>query len=61
MSNMGQEERTERIGVRVSPTESAMLEKLAEADGLAASDVVRMLVRKAYAERFGDKKPKATK
>ncbi len=52
-------ERSERLNVRIAPEEIAMLEAVAEADGLSASDVVRTLIRRAYAERFGDKKPKA--
>lgn len=35
-----------------------MLQALAELDGLSVSDVVRLLVRRAYADRIGAKKPK---
>jgi hypothetical protein len=55
---MASKQRTERLGVRIAPDELAMVEALADADGISASDVVRILVRRAYAERFGDKKPK---
>ncbi len=34
-----------------------MLQALADADGLSASDIVRTLIRRAYSERFGDRKP----
>ena len=54
-------ERSERLNVRIAPEEMAMLNALADAEGLSASDVVRTLVRRAYAERFGDKKPKPKK
>jgi hypothetical protein len=54
-------ERTGRIGLRIAPEEIAMLNMLAEADALSASDIVRTLIRRAYAERFGDKKPKTKK
>jgi hypothetical protein len=35
-----------------------MLQALADADGLSASHIVRSLIRRAHAERFGEKKPK---
>lgn len=54
-------ERTGRIGLRIAPEEIAMLNALAEAEALSASDIVRTLVRRAYAEKFGDKKPKTKK
>lgn len=54
---MAPEQRSERITVRVAPTERQMLDELAEADGLDLSDVIRLLTRKAYAERFGRQKP----
>ena len=50
--------KTERVNLRVSPTEAMMLRELAEADGLAQSDVVRLLVRRSHADRFGAQKPK---
>jgi hypothetical protein len=54
-------ERSGRIGLRVAPEEIAMLDALADAEALSASDVVRRLIRQAYAEKFGDKKPKPKK
>lgn len=50
--------RNERFEVRFTESERAMLEALAERDGLSAGDIVRQLVRRAYAEVFGDKPPK---
>lgn len=45
--------------MRMAPIEFAMLQELAAADGVYQSDVIRLLVRRAHAERFGDKsKPK---
>jgi hypothetical protein len=45
----------------MSAEEIEMLNAVADAEGLSASDVVRQLVRRAYVDRFGDKhvpKPK---
>jgi hypothetical protein len=33
-----------------------MLKRLAEADGVSASDLVRQFVRRSHAERFGEPK-----
>jgi uncharacterized protein (DUF1778 family) len=49
-------DRTERITLRLTPEESAVVAELAEESGLSISDVVRQAVRVAYADRF--KKPK---
>lgn len=57
MTRMAPEERTERFGIRLSTTEVAMLDALAEATGLSASDVTRLAIRDAYRAKFGDKKP----
>lgn len=54
-------DRTERLNVRAAPEEMAMLDALADDAGLSVSDVVRMLVRTAYREKFGDKLPKPKK
>jgi hypothetical protein len=35
-----------------------MVQALADADGVSASDYVRLFIRRTYAEKFGDKKPK---
>lgn len=58
---MAPEKRTELIAVRLAPSEVAMLNELAEADGVYVSDVIRRLVRQAHAERFKDRKPKSKK
>ena len=52
------ETRTEQFILRIAPSERAMLDRLAEADGLSAADVVRVLVKRAHDERFGAKAPK---
>jgi uncharacterized protein (DUF1778 family) len=41
-------ERTERFNLKMSPREIAMLDALAEAEGVTASDVVRGLIRRAH-------------
>ena len=46
------------ITIRASDDEAAMLRALAEAEGITGSDVLRMFIRRAYAERFGQKKPR---
>jgi hypothetical protein len=40
------------LTVRLTHDERKMVRALAEVDGVSASDVVRMTVRRAYAERF---------
>ncbi len=47
--------------VRLSNEERAMLEALANDAGLSASDILRTLVRGAYREKFGAKKPRPKK
>lgn len=54
------EQRTERLDIRIAPSELAMLKALAEAEGLSQADIVRQCVRARYAARFGDKPPKKT-
>jgi len=51
-------DRTERFGIRASTEEIAMLQALADDAGLSSSDIVRQLIRAAYKDKFGDKKPK---
>lgn len=48
--------RGETVTVRMSKDERAMLAQLADEDGLSASDVLRLLVRRAHTARFGDGK-----
>lgn len=45
--------KSERIIVRATPEETAMLAALSEQSGLSMSDVVRQLIRKAHAETIG--------
>jgi antitoxin component of RelBE/YafQ-DinJ toxin-antitoxin module len=45
--------RTATLSVRVSEEELRMLQALAEALGVSASDVVRMYIREAHARRDG--------
>jgi hypothetical protein len=45
--------RQKRLDVRISTEEALMLEQLAEESGLTVSDIVRVLVRRQHAERFG--------
>ena len=47
------EERSEQVMVRMTPAEVRMLEELAEADGVYRTDVIRLLVRREHAKRFG--------
>jgi len=55
------EQQTERIGLRVTKSEAKMLEKLSEETGLSMSDVLRMAIRREYAERTGSPSPKPKK
>ena len=50
---MAPEKRSEFVGLRLAPVEAKMLTELADADGLYQSDVLRLLIRRAHAERFG--------
>jgi hypothetical protein len=60
-SGMAPDRRSELIAVRLTPEEARMLRELSDADGVYQSDVLRLQIRRLYAERFGDKprqKPK---
>jgi hypothetical protein len=46
-------ERDTMFHVRMASGERKMLEKLAEEEGVSASDYVRMAIRRAFIERFG--------
>jgi hypothetical protein len=52
-------QRDDVITVRLSRDERQMVKALAGADGVSISDAVRMSVRRAHAERFGDAKTRA--
>jgi hypothetical protein len=45
-------ERSRFFQVRISDTELRMLNSIADADGLTASDVVRQLVRREFVTRW---------
>jgi antitoxin component of RelBE/YafQ-DinJ toxin-antitoxin module len=51
--------RNQLLVIRLNDDERGELNAVAADDRLTASDVVRMLVRREYVRRFGDKKPKA--
>jgi hypothetical protein len=51
-------ERDRLLAIRTSAEEAAMLKVLAEAERISQSDYVRLFNRRAYAEKFGAKKPK---
>lgn len=51
-------ERNRVFQIRASDEELAMLAAIAEAEGVSGADVLRLFIRRTYAERFGDKKPK---
>ena len=48
----------QKLTAMLSEHDMAMLKAMSAADDVSASQVVRVLIRRAYAERFGDKKPK---
>ena len=58
---MAPENRTEPVGLRMSPEELTMLRALAELDGISQSDVLRMLLRREWMARFGMKMPSQKK
>jgi uncharacterized protein (DUF1778 family) len=46
--------RTELLNVRVSVDEKQMLATLAKIDGVTSSDVVRIIIRRAFAKAKND-------
>jgi hypothetical protein len=46
-----------RFNMVMQPEERAMLQALARDTGLKESDVLRQMIRRDYAEKFGKKKP----
>lgn len=50
-------ERNRRLSMLISDEEQRMLQDLADADGVTASDYVRLFVRKAHEAKFAGKKP----
>ena len=57
LGHMAPVKRDYMLRVLLSDDEQRMLEELADADGLTASDAVRQLIRRSHAERFGSKEP----
>ena len=51
---------TKLLTLRISPGEYDMLERLSEDTGLPMSAVVRQLVRKDYATRYGEEPGKSS-
>jgi antitoxin component of RelBE/YafQ-DinJ toxin-antitoxin module len=49
-------EREYMLRVRMSEEEREMLTNLAESDGVTASDVVRLFIRREHEQRYGKKK-----
>ncbi|MEP7049464.1 MAG: hypothetical protein ABJB12_03885 [Pseudomonadota bacterium] len=50
-------EYTARFNMVMLPDERAMLQALAKEAGLKESDILRQMIRRDYAEKFGKKKP----
>lgn len=55
------DDRNEQVSLRMSLHEVAMLKAMAASDGISQSDVLRMLLRREWIARFGDKLPKMPK
>jgi len=53
LDDMSPEDRTERMSIRMSRSERAMIEALADRTGLSQADVVRLAVRQSYEKTFG--------
>ena len=53
--------RNRRLSMLISEDERAMLQQVADADGLTPSDYIRQHIRRAHAERFGAAKAKKRK
>jgi hypothetical protein len=54
-------DRARRLSLKISDEEHAMLNALAERQGVSVSDVVRGWLREKYREAFGDARPKRWK
>jgi len=54
---MTKDNRNEPVSLRMSTHEVALLKALAALDGISQSDVLRMLLRREWMTRFGDKLP----
>lgn len=49
------ERQTERVAIRLTPTEATMLEELTEKTGLNKTDFLRQAIRREYADRIGER------
>ena len=49
---MERETRSERLEIRLAPSEVTMLRELADFDGVSAADVLRILLRREHAARL---------
>jgi hypothetical protein len=58
---MVREQLTKVINLRISPSELEMLEQLSEESGLPMSGVLRQLLRKDHAAKFGGTVVKSSK
>lgn len=54
-------DRDSKLTIRISEAELDMLRALAERDGVSASDVLRLFIRRAYLDAFGETTSKAPK
>jgi hypothetical protein len=54
-------DRDRRLSLKISDDEHAMLNALAERQGVSVSDVVRAWLREKYRETFGDTRPKRSR
>ena len=55
---MVREQLSKVLNIRIAPSELAMLDRLAEADGLPMAALIRQLVRREHAARFGEAESK---
>ena len=55
---MANAERTKQMAIRLTAEEDRVVSEVAAETGLTASDVMRMALRKAHAERFNVPKAK---
>lgn len=58
---MADRRRKRVLNVRIDDAEAAMLDALADRDGITVSDWVRLAVRRAYRDAFGEGKPRRKK
>jgi hypothetical protein len=58
---MKNEDKTERLAFRMAPRDLEMLQELSAAEGESVSTVLRQLIRRGHAEKFGERRPRATR